>query len=80
MYPPGPAAHAVPGVICLEVFYDSRKGNCNDDDRRQWRKQGGVVGAAVSNTQAKRSGCWVPQPGQWQRVSADGEVIPSAEK
>jgi len=40
MYPLGPAAHAVPGVICLEVFYDSRKGNCNDDDRRQWRKQG----------------------------------------
>ena len=50
MYPPGPAAHAVPGVICLEVFYDSRKGNCNDDDRRQWRKQGGVVGAAASKT------------------------------
>ena len=21
--PPGPAAHAVPGIICLEVFYDS---------------------------------------------------------
>ena len=51
MYPPGPAAHAVPGVICLEVFYDSRKGNCNDD-RRQWRKQGGVVGAAASKMRA----------------------------
>ena len=52
MYPLGPAAHAVPGVICLEVFYDSRKGNCNDDDRRQWRKQGGAVGAAASRMRA----------------------------
>ena len=52
----------------------------NNDDRRQWRKQGVAVGAAASKTQAKRCGCWVPQPGQWQRVSADGEVIPSAEK
>ena len=37
----------------------------NDDDRRQWRKQGGVVGAAASKTQVPpkaRSGCWVPQP------------------
>ena len=48
----------------------------NNDDRRQWRKQGVAVGAAASKTQAKRCGCWVPQPGQWQRVSADGEVIP----
>ena len=46
----------------------------NNDDRRQWRKQGVAVGAAASKTQAKRCGCWVPQPGQWQRVSADGEV------
>ena len=38
----------------------------NDDDRRQWRKQGGVVGAAASKTRVPpkaRSGCWVPQPG-----------------
>ena len=35
----------------------------NNDDRRQWRKQGVVVGAAASKTQAKRCGCWVPQPG-----------------
>ena len=55
-------------------------GRSNNDDRRQWRKQGVAVGAAASKTQAKRCGCWVPQPGQWQRVSADGEVIPSAEK
>ena len=48
----------------------------NNDDRRQWRKQGVAVGAAASKTQAKRCGCWVPQPGQWQRVSADGEVVP----
>ena len=37
----------------------------NDDDRRQWRKQGGVVGAAASKTQVPpkaRCGCWVPQP------------------
>ena len=46
----------------------------NNDDRRQRRKQGVAVGAAASKTQAKRCGCWVPQPGQWQRVSADGEV------
>ena len=37
----------------------------NNDDRRQWRKQGVAVGAAASKTQAERSGCWVPQPGQW---------------
>ena len=39
----------------------------NDDDRRQWRKQGGVVGAAASKTRVPpkaRSGCWVPQPGR----------------
>ena len=35
----------------------------NNDDRRQWRKQGVVVGAAANKTQAKRCGCWVPQPG-----------------
>ena len=46
----------------------------NGDDRRQRRKQGGAVGAAASKAQAKRSGCWVPQPGQWHRVSDDGEV------
>ena len=45
-----------------------------DDDRRQWRKQGVAVGAAASKTQAKRCGCWVPQPGQWHGVSRDGEV------
>lgn len=53
MYPLGPAAHAVPGVICLEVFYDSRKGNCNDDDRRQWRIEGGVVGAVASKVRVQ---------------------------
>ena len=46
----------------------------NNDDRRQWRKQGVAVGAAASKTQAKRCGGWVPQPGQWHRVSDDGEV------
>ena len=38
---------------------------CNNCDRRQRRKQGGVVGAAASKTRVPpkaRSGCWVPQP------------------
>ena len=35
---------------------------CNDGDRRQWRMQEAVVGAAASKTQAMRSGCWEPQP------------------
>ena len=42
----------------------------NNDDRRQWRKQGVVVGAAASKTQVlfkARSGCWVPQPGLVER-------------
>ena len=37
----------------------------SNDDRRQWRKQGGVVGAAASKTRVPpkaRCGCWVPQP------------------
>ena len=34
---------------------------CNDSDRRQWRMQEAVVGAAASKTQAKRCGCWEPQ-------------------
>ena len=40
----------------------------NNDDCRQWRKQGGVVGAAASRTQVQnfaRSGRWVPQPVRW---------------
>ena len=43
---------------------ETRK-KCNCDDRRQWRKQGGAVGAAVSRTRVPpkaRSGRWVPQP------------------
>ena len=39
----------------------------NNDDHRQWRKQGVVVGAAASKTRAMRSGCWVPQPGLVER-------------
>ena len=46
----------------------------NNDDRRQWRKQGVAVGAAASKTQAKRCGCWVSQPGQWHAARRDGEV------
>ena len=36
--------------------------HCNNSDRRQWRMQGAVVGAAASKTQASARGCWVPQP------------------
>ena len=46
--------------IIISLFMRS-----NDDDRRQWRKQEGVVGAAASKTQVPpkaRCGCWVPQP------------------
>ena len=42
-------------------------GRGNNDDRRQWREQKVVVGAAASKTQAKRCGCWVPQPGHVER-------------
>ena len=53
-----------------ETFFESTlpgalKAKSNGNDRRQWRKQGVAVGAAASKTQAKRCGCWVPQPGQW---------------
>ncbi len=44
-------------------FASSSPGGGNNADRRQWRKQGGVVGAAASKTHAKRCGCWEPQPG-----------------
>ena len=43
----------------------------NNDDRRQWRKQGVAVGAAASKTQAKRSGCWGPQPGLVERSETE---------
>ena len=43
----------------------------NNDDRRQWRKQGVVVGAAASKTCAMRSGCWVPQPGLVERSETE---------
>ncbi|CBK99844.1 hypothetical protein FP2_25290 [Faecalibacterium prausnitzii L2-6] len=47
----------------------------NNDDRRQWRKQGVAVGAAASKTQAKRCGCWVPQPGQWHGEAVTERLI-----
>ena len=43
----------------------------NNDDRRQWRKQGVAVGAAASKTRAMRSGCWVPQPGLVERSETE---------
>ena len=47
----------------LNLFARGSPTRGNNDDRRQWRKQGVVVGAAASKTQAKRCGCGVPQPG-----------------
>ncbi len=35
---------------------------CNNSDRRQWRKQGAVVGAAASEMQADAKQLLVPQP------------------
>ena len=49
------------------VDSNSSGADCNDDERRQRRKQRGVVGAAASDTQARRSGCWVPQPVRLRR-------------
>ena len=43
---------------------------CNGDDRRQWWKQGGAVGAAASRMQAERSRRWEPQPGLLLRSNA----------
>ena len=43
----------------------------NGDDRRQWRKQGGAVGAAASKTQAERGGCWAPHPGLGERSETE---------
>ena len=65
-------ADAVPPPLPRGGFGSPRKVNGfargspirgNSDDRRQWRKQGVAVGAVASKTQAKRCGCWVPQPG-----------------
>ena len=50
-----------------DLFAKAPLGRGNNDDRRQWRKQGVVVGAAASKTRAMRSGCWVPQPGLVER-------------
>ena len=50
-----------PPSLPLDTTHPQRN-NC---DRRQRRKQGAVVGAAVSKTRVPpkaRSGCWVPQP------------------
>ena len=44
--------------MAIKKYYDS---DCN-------------LGVLDGKTQAERNGCWEPQPGQWQRVSADGEV------
>jgi len=49
------------------VDSNSSGADCNDDERRQRRKQRGVVGATASDTQARRSGCWVPQPVRLRR-------------
>ena len=59
---------------------DSSPRGGNNDDRRQWRKQGVAVGAAASKTQAKRCGCWVPQPGLWLRSRLRGRTKDSIEQ
>ncbi len=53
----------LPSYNLSVCFADSSPSRGNGDDRRQWRKQGGAVGAAASKTQAERGGCWEPQPG-----------------
>ena len=54
-------------IVRLTSLPKAPLGRGNNDDRRQWRKQGVVVGAAASKTRAMRSGCWVPQPGLVER-------------
>ena len=49
----------------------------NNNNRRQWRMKGVVVGAAANKAQVQyfaRSECWEPQPGQVALRSNDGEV------
>ena len=73
-------ADAVPPPLPRGGFGSPRKVNGfargsptrgNGDDRRQWRKQGGAVGAAASKTQAERGGCWEPQPGLVERSETE---------
>ena len=42
------------GVSLFSAYGPSaiRQATCNGDDRRQWRKQGGAVGAAASRMRA----------------------------
>ena len=50
--------------------------NCNDDDRRPRRKQGGVVGAAASRMRGPPKGRnrrWEPQPGFLSNPAAEIE-------
>ena len=52
----------------MKIFIGSPFGG-NDDDHRQWRMKGGVVGAAASRMQVQgfaRSRRWEPQPGCWR--------------
>ena len=35
-----------------------------------------LLGAAASKTQAKRCGCWVPQPGQWHAEGVTERLSP----
>ena len=51
-------------------------GRSNNDDRRQWRKQGVAVGAAASKTQAERCGCWVPHPGSGSASALTERLLP----
>ena len=58
-------------ALSVSHSLDSSPKGGNSDNRRQWRKQGVVVGAAASKTRAMRSGCWVPQPGLVERSETE---------
>ena len=58
-------------ALSVSHSLDSSPKGGNNDDRRQWRKQGVAVGAAASKTQTKCCGCWVPQPGLVERSETE---------
>ena len=58
------------------TFGDSSPRGGNNDDRRQWRKQGGAVGAAASRMQATAKQTLGAATRAVAMRSIDGEVIP----
>ena len=51
---PPPGVPAPKGGLLFSAYGPRtiRQATCNGDDRRQWRKQGGAVGAAASRMRA----------------------------